>query len=182
MIEPSTFGQWAIDSHKETNHFYDTNLPYSYHLSLARNEGERFKHLLTPFQWYWVCDGIWGHDTIEDARRSYSDVIKAARLAGHTEANVVKIAEAIRAVTNYGRGRDRDERMPDYIYDEIRTTEGATYIKLMDRIANVKHGLISGSTMKRKYLKEQPHFKKMLYTEEYKEIWDYLYKLLNLEI
>lgn len=36
--------------------------------------------------------------------------------------------------------------------------------------------------MKKKYLKEQPHFKAMLYTEDLKEMWDYLDKLLTLEL
>lgn len=72
--------------------------------------------------------------------------------------------------------------MPDYIYKEIADTESAAFMKLCDRIANCKHGLITGSGMLAKYKKENEHFKKMLYTEEYKEMWDYLDKILNMEL
>jgi hypothetical protein len=189
MITPSEFGTWAIEQHNATNHYYDgkpgspTALPYSYHLSMAASVAKQFDKLIDiGFQYLWVIDAVWAHDTIEDARCSYNDVYKAAIRYGHNHEHATCIAEAVRAVTNYGRGRNRDERMPDYIYDEIRNTEGATFVKLCDRIANVKHGLITGSSMKKKYLKEQPHFKIKLYTEDLKPMWDYLDRLLVTEI
>ncbi|MEO6304511.1 MAG: phosphohydrolase [Bacteroidia bacterium] len=178
----SEFGLWAVTKHKEANHFYDENLPYDYHLELSYKMGLRFKHLLTPQQWFWVKDALYGHDLIEDVRQTYNDVYTAAIMAVHTEKNAKKIAESVRAVTNYGRGRNREERMPDYIYKEIVDTECATYIKICDRLANVKHGLISESSMRKKYLKENTHFKEMLYTEAYDEMWVYLEKLLTIEI
>lgn len=182
IITPTNFREWAIKCHEDTNHFYDDKLPYEYHLNLAVKIGEKFKHLLGNGVWGWVKDAIISHDTIEDVRQNYNSIIKAAIKFGHSNSDSKKIAEAVRAVTNYGRGRDRDERMPDYVYKEIRETEGAIFVKLVDRLANVKHGLISESTMRKKYLKEQPHFKEMLYIEEYKEMWNYLDKLLTIEI
>lgn len=177
------FYDWSIGRHKETNHFYDTNLPYSYHIDLVIKTANQFRHLIPSKIGLNVISCMCaGHDLIEDARVSYNDIVQYYTKISKSEDTAIKVAEAIRAVTNYGRGRDRDERMPDYIYKEIADTPGATFIKLCDRIANCKHGLISGSSMKKKYLKEQPHFKEMLYTEEYKEMWDYLDKLLTLEI
>ena len=181
--KPTEFGYWAIDRHKETNHYYATNLPYSYHLELTVKTGYRFQHLVEDIDFYWIENVLWGHDTMEDARVTYNDIInELKKQPWYNEVKAKKIAEAIRAVTNYGRGRDRNERMPDYIYKEIRNTEGATFVKLCDRIANCKHGLISGSSMLKKYKKENEHFKEMLYTEEYKEMWDYLDKILNMEL
>lgn len=182
MIKPTLFGLWAINKHADTNHYYDINLPYDYHLSLSVKSGENFKHLLLPGDWEWVQDVLWGHDLMEDARVSYNDIVREAKKY-HSIENAIKIAEAIRALTNYNRGRNRKERMPDYIYQEIKSTPGATFAKVAgDRIANVNHGLIFGSSMKKKYKEEQEHFKKMLYTNEYKEIWDYLDNLLKLNL
>lgn len=182
MITPTSFGQMVIKRHRDTNHLYDENLPYDYHLSLAVLTGNQFNYLLKPTDWFWIEDAIWGHDVLEDTRTSYNDIIMMAQNASLNSSNAKKIAEAIRAVTNYNRGRNRDERMPDYIYQEIRETEGATFVKLCDRIANVKQGLITGSSMRRKYLKENDHFKKMLYTEAYNDMWVYLDKILTLEL
>lgn len=185
----STFAIWCAEQHAKTNHFYDDNLPYSYHLTLAYKAAVKFKHLLKHGQ-EWVLEAIWGHDLIEDARVTFNDIVKAAANCGITARvwaedgipDTVLVAEAIRAVTNYGRGRNRGERMPDYIYQEIRETPGATFMKICDRIANVRHGLISESSMYKKYQKEQADFKSKLYTEEYKEMWDYLDKLLNIDL
>ena len=37
---------WIIQQHKDTNHFYDGELPYSFHLKMVVNVFEDFKHLL----------------------------------------------------------------------------------------------------------------------------------------
>lgn len=179
-LEISEFGLWAIDCHAKTNHFYDDGLPYSYHLKLAFNTYNKFKHLLTEEQRVWFGDAIWGHDLIEDARVTYNEIVANAIMCGHTKENAKKIAECIRAVTNYGRGRNRDERMPDYIYKEILETEGAAFAKLCDRIANVKHGFVSESTMAKKYSKENAHFKKMIYIPDLEPMWFELDNLFNL--
>jgi len=183
LVKASKFGNLIIQAHRDTNHFYDDNLPYEYHLNLTNKTGKQFKYLI-PDIWFWVEDLLWGHDGIEDARLTYNDIIKFALLAGHPREIAVKIAEGVRALTNYSRGRDRNERMPDYIYKEIAETEGATYGKLCDRIANCKHGLITGSTMRKRYLEEQPHFKEMLYptSMNLQPMWDYLDKILIIDL
>lgn len=172
------FGKWAIEQHAKTNHMYDINLPYSYHLSLVAFTGHQFKHLVGD-RFDWIQEALWGHDLIEDARVSYNDIVKAAVNCGWYTKTAEMIAEAIRSVTNYGRGRNREERMPDWIYDEMKQTTGGVFIKCADRAANLKHGLISGSTMKFTYAQEQAHFKEKLYRPELKEMFDYIDKLID---
>lgn len=182
MIKATQFGLWAIEKHRDTNHFYDDNLPYDYHLSLAVKSAYRYRHLVGD-NWIWIQDAVFGHDLIEDSRVSYNDIVKYALICGHSPEIAIKIGEAIRACTNYGRGRNRDERMPAYIYNELRTTEGATFIKVAgDRIANVKHGMISESDKLDMYRKEQPKFRAELYIAEHEEIWNYLDMLLKIQL
>jgi hypothetical protein len=47
-------------------------------------------------------------------------------------------------------------------YHRIQTTPGATFAKLQDRKANVKYGLMTGSSMVKKYKTENPEFLKKL--------------------
>ncbi len=70
--------------------------------------------------------------------------------------------------------------MPDYIYEEIKNTKYATFVKLCDRIANVTYSKESKSSMFNKYKKEHEHFKEMLYTLEYKPMWEHLDKLFEI--
>jgi hypothetical protein len=48
--------------------------------------------------------------------------------------------------------------MPDEVYQDIRNTPGATFVKLCDRIANVLYSRMMGSDMFKKYKDENPHF------------------------
>lgn len=189
-----SFKEWAINTHSATNHFYDgdaddiTALPYSYHLKLVVDVLYKFKpFLLSILHLVGVSFEVleaacWGHDLIEDARASYNDIVKAAMFYGFTKEEAIQIAEIIRAVTNYSRGRDRDERMPDWLYKEIRETPGATIVKLCDRGGNLKHGVIKGSNQKGMYKSENPHFKEMLYDKLLQPLFDYIEKLLNTEL
>jgi hypothetical protein len=130
------------------------------------NVYEEFKHLL-PNNLYVKSDSrdenidvtreviylaCWGHDLIEDTRTSYNDVKK------NLDDYSTHISEIIRAVTNNCRGRDRDERMPDYVYEDIRNTPGADFVKLCDRIANVQYSKMTKSDMFEKYKKENDNF------------------------
>jgi len=38
--------QWCIDQHRNTNHMYDTYLPYEFHLRMVHEVAIDFKHLL----------------------------------------------------------------------------------------------------------------------------------------
>jgi (p)ppGpp synthase/HD superfamily hydrolase len=181
---------WIIQQHEDTNHYYDDYLPYEFHLRMVAQAGKDFEWLIDVLAEYYIRTGViadksyfksnikkglWGHDLIEDTRVNYNDVKK--NLGEFT-------AEIVRACTNYGRGRDRNERMPDFVYEDIRNTPGALFVKLCDRIANVQYSKMTRSSMFQKYKKENPHFFEMLgYTEDHvlKPMFDYIQKLFDNE-
>jgi len=43
---------WCIDQHKNTNHMYDTYLPYEFHLRMVSNVHSKFEHLLPTTEYY----------------------------------------------------------------------------------------------------------------------------------
>jgi len=161
---------YAIKAHAETNHFYDKYLPYDFHLRMVVRNGEKFIHLVSNDNQESVINGCWCHDLIEDTRQSYNDVL---------ENTSYETAEIVRVCTNLTRGRNRAERMPDWIYKDIKETPNALFVKLCDRIANCQYSRMTGSSMFTKYQKEHAHFKEMLYTKGYLQVmWDYLEEVL----
>lgn len=164
---------FAISSHFDVNHYYgkDDTLLYSYHLQMAVNVGYQFKPEIPEDDWTTVEAGLWSHDLIEDARRTYNDVKKELG---------EKVADISFALANTD-GKDRSERAGDRYYKKIRDTKYATFCKLCDRIANVKYSLQTKSSMADKYYKEQANFKKQLYVPgQYEAMWNLLDKMLGL--
>lgn len=163
LKEVETF---AIKSHHDTNHYYDEYLPYEFHLRMVVKVAKDFIYLIPTNKIFIVISAAFLHDSVEDARLNYKSIEKIAYTEG---------AEIVRAVTNYGRGRNRDERMPDFVYEDIRNVPFATFVKLCDRIANVQYSKMTGSNMFDKYKKEHTHFKEKLYIiGEYEPVWEYL--------
>lgn len=145
---------WCIEQHKNTNHMYDEYLPYEFHLRMTANVAEQFMYLtaneaVTPATLY---KAAWGHDLIEDTRVSYHQVCAELGLDA---------ADIIYAVTNE-KGRNRAERANSTYYEGIRSTPGAVFIKLCDRIANIQYSKMTKSGMFEKYKSETDHFLKEL--------------------
>jgi len=157
---------WCIKQHKNTNHMYDTYLPYEFHLRMVANVAEKYKYLLDDKLDYYprsnffskdqdivslqtACmRAVWGHDLIEDCRISYNDV----------KSNLgQEAADIVYAVSNE-KGKTRKERANAAYYKGIRQTPGATFVKLCDRIANVQYSKMTGSRMFEMYKKENFHF------------------------
>ncbi len=162
---------FAFKAHHDTNHYYDDYLPYDFHLRMVVKAAKDFIYMIPENKIYTVIAACLCHDSIEDARKNFKSVEK--------ETNT-DVAEIVRAVTNYGRGRNRDERMPDFIYKDIRETPYATFVKLCDRIANVQYSKMTGSDMFEKYKKEHTHFKAQLYIiGEFEPVWEYLNDIFN---
>ena len=184
--------QWCIEQHANTNHMYDTYLPYEFHLRMVHNVGMQFKYLLDDTKDYYSNEpyrgpmqnqvtlrdaclmSTWGHDLIEDTRVSYNDV------KGHLGQEV---ADIIYALTNE-KGKNRKERANDKYYEGIRNTPGAVFVKLCDRIANVQYSKMTGSRMFEMYKKENDEFiVKLGYddtnTHSYFEMFSYLVNLFN---
>lgn len=154
----------AINAHRIVGHKYDVH-EYDHHLEMAESFGNKFIYLIPVEDRGDVLGGIWEHDTIEDCGITFNDLKK--------ETNN-RIAELAYACTNE-KGRTRAERANDKYYEGIRNTKYATFIKLCDRLANVKYSLNSGNRMFEMYKKEHNHFKSMLHTtSEYDDMWNYL--------
>jgi (p)ppGpp synthase/HD superfamily hydrolase len=177
-IFPSIFitnaKNYAIATHAGTNHMYDKYLPYEFHLRMVANNGIKFMNFLPDEDVDSVIAACYCHDLIEDARENYNSVLRQTNKM---------TAEIVRACTNYGRGRDREERMPDFIYKDIYETPHAVYVKLCDRIANAQYSKMTGSSMFAKYKKEHAHFKKMLYADGHytQPLWNYLEEIFEIQ-
>lgn len=171
---------WCIDQHRKTNHFYDTYLPYEFHLRMVAKVHEDFKHLLDQSHSQKIVHechlACWGHDLIEDTRVSYNDV---------KEVLGEPVADIVFALTNE-KGRNRKERANENYYSGIRSTKGAVFVKLCDRIANVQYSKMTGSRMFEMYKKENENFERMLgrHTDNkhLEEMFVYLEKLFQNEV
>lgn len=158
----------AFKAHEDVSHLYDGE-PYKVHLIMAQVIAMAFAHLIPKEDILDVIGGVLHHDTIEDTNLTYEDIRNATN---------VRIAKLAKAVTNK-EGATRQERANDEYYEGIRNTKYATFVKLCDRIANVQASLESNRRLFDMYKKEHQHFKEMLYTEEYNEMWillDFLMK------
>ena len=186
--------KWCIDQHKNTNHMYDTYLPYEFHLRMVHQVAMDFKHLLDDTKDYYTGEpyrgpaqdqvtlrdaclrAAWGHDLIEDTRVSYNDV--KSHLGQES-------ADIIYAVSNE-KGKNRKERANEKYYEGIRDTPGAVFVKLCDRIANVQYSKMTKSRMFEMYKKENQHFvvslgKLKSEVHEYEEMFNYLINLFETE-
>jgi len=167
----------------ECNQKYDGNLPYSFHLNLAAKQVDIFKYLLSKRDQDIAICGIWGHDLIEDARITYNDIrqMKIYHRSPHDTDGLIseEVANVIYACTEL-RGKNRSERHGPEFIQGLRECRLGLFDKLCDISANIIYGLATNSRMYDKYKSEFPYLKEELYTEEFKPIWDYIEKLLNL--
>jgi (p)ppGpp synthase/HD superfamily hydrolase len=155
--------EWCISQHKNSNHFYDKYLPYEFHLRMVAKVCDDFLHL-PERRWNDLVVACYGHDLIEDTRVSYND---CKSVLGEY------IADIIYAVTNE-KGKNRSERANDKYYECIRNTEGAIFIKICDRIANVQYSKLTKSKMFEMYRKENKEFIERVYDARYLPMYDYL--------
>lgn len=167
----SSAKEFAIRAHQNTNHYYDTYLPYEFHLRMVVKVAGEYLKFVDNSCHDDIIKICWLHDVIEDCRVSYSDIEKSFGK---------NVAEAVRACTNYSRGRDRDEKMPDECYYDIKTTPNALFVKLCDRIANVEYSKMTASRMFDKYKNEHSKFSEKLRTNGHlTQMWNYLDQLLQ---
>lgn len=171
------------------NQKYDTILPYSYHLDLVVKQVEKFSFLLTddyianpnnskssPVHFRTIVIlGAYCHDVIEDGRLTYNDILSKCEIGNYIASEMV--AEIAYLCTDY-KGRDRNERKPQELYIDLAQNKLAVFVKLCDIIANSKYSLLQNSSMLKKYKEEyyskvKPH----LYTDQYKEMFNYLEKI-----
>lgn len=172
MTIAQSYREFAIKAHSSTRHFYSEYIPYRYHLEMVNAAFHKFKYLLGNDGNYFqqiVEAAAWGHDMIEDCRITYNDVVNYHPLGK-------EVADIIYALTNE-KGKTRSERANNKYYEGIKNTEGAIFVKLCDRIANVTFGLGLNSSMVKKYKEEGPSFREHLYDVRYNEMFNYLDEL-----
>ena len=144
----------AHELHQSVNETYGDDLPYGFHLDMVVEGVVCYGHLVC------ACEedvlpmffGAYYHDSIEDARLSYNDVIKAAR-EWMTEEQALMATEIVDALTN-DKGRTRDERAGEKYYKGIRETPYAPFVKLCDRLANVTYSCSIDSGRKGNHMRE----------------------------
>ena len=129
----------AHELHQSVNETYGDELPYGFHLDMVVEGVCCYGHLVC------VCEddvlpiffGAFYHDSIEDARLTYNDVMKVAR-QWMSEEQALLGTEIVYALTN-DKGRTRSERAGEKYYQGIRETPYAPFVKLCDRLANVTY-------------------------------------------
>ena len=148
--------------HQSVNQTYGGGLPYGYHLDMVAEGVRSFGHLVC------VSDddvlplffAAYYHDSIEDARQTYNDVMNTARTM-MTEEQSLMATEIVYALTN-DKGRTRAERAGERYYQGIRQTPYAPFVKLCDRLANISFSCASEGSenvrMREVYNQEVPHF------------------------
>ncbi len=142
---------WCKQQHRNTNHLYDGYLPYEFHLNMVARIAFNYAYLIDG-KANEIMIACYGHDLIEDCRLTYNDCKE--NLGEYA-------AEIIYAVSNE-KGKNRKERGNEKYYEGIRNTDGATFVKLCDRIANVEYSKMTGSKMFEMYKKENDSFVAML--------------------
>lgn len=165
---------FAIEAHEKTNHLYDGH-PYSLHLILVASYAYTYLDCIPETVHEKVMNACWLHDTIEDCRLTYNDI---KEVAGEF------VADIVYAVTNE-KGKNRKQRANEDYYYGIRETPFATFVKLCDRLANIKYSKDTKSKMFDVYKKENDDFILSLFPETsthskfYKPMLDNINTLLN---
>lgn len=154
--------QSAHELHRSVNQSYGEGLPYSYHLDMVVNNVREFGHMVCASEndVLPLMFGGYFHDSIEDARLTYNDVMHEARMLMTVEQALMG-TEIVYALTN-DKGRTRAERAGEKYYKGIRETLYAPFVKMCDRMANITFTCSNldsnNNRMKLVYKEEVPHF------------------------
>lgn len=156
------FRQLAHDLHQSVNQTYAGMFPYGFHLDMVVESVRNYGHLVCVRETdvLPLFFGAYFHDSIEDARLTYNDVMRQATQVMSTE-QALMATEIVYALTN-DKGRTRAERAGEKYYQGIRETPYAPFVKLCDRLANITYSCTGegnkGTRMREVYKGEMPHF------------------------
>jgi hypothetical protein len=99
---------------------------------------------------------------------SYNDVKKIGLKLGLTEEQTFLAAEIVYALTNE-KGRNRKERAGKRYYEGIRNTPYAPFVKMCDRVANIRYscGCYNSKNLRmaKLYEDEMPYFTRSITVE-----------------
>lgn len=148
--------------HASVNHAYDRIRPYGFHLDMVVNWVRKYieEVCVSEQDVLPIYFAAFYHDSIEDARLSYNDVMKIAQeLMDEEQAYLA--AEIVYALTNE-KGRNRAERANEKYFAGIREIPYAPFVKLADRLANTSYAFSKGTAdslrMSKVYREELPGF------------------------
>ena len=155
--------------HASVNHAYDRIRPYGFHLDMVVNWVRKYieEVCVSEQDVLPIYFAAFYHDSIEDARLSYNDVMKIAKeLMDEEQAYLA--TEIVYALTNE-KGRNRAERANEKYYAGIREIPYAPFVKLADRLANTSYAFSKGTAdslrMSKVYREELPGFLEALKVE-----------------
>lgn len=137
VVNEIRYTAWTL--HENVGQTYDMTLPYGHHLSMVADAAMKYAHEVIDNESdiIPVVFAAYFHDSIEDARLTYNDVVSiAGRFMNGEQTHTA--AEIVYALTN-DKGRTRSERAGEHYYAGIRETPYAPYIKLCDRLANMTY-------------------------------------------
>ena len=148
--------------HASVNHAYDRIRPYGFHLDMVVNGVRKYieEVCVSEQDILPIYFAAFYHDSIEDARLSYNDVMKIAQeLMDEEQAYLA--TEIVYALTNE-KGRNRAERANEKYFAGIREIPYAAFVKLADRLANTSYAFSKGTAdslrMSKVYREELPGF------------------------
>ena len=147
----------ASKIYESVNQKYDDK-PYGYHLGFVATIMKTYVDEFNPgYELYKILffASVF-HDSIENARLTYNDVLKIAKEYMSPE-DAIQATEIVYALTN-DKGRTRQERAGENYYNGIRETLYAPFIKACDRYSNIWYSKEKGSRMYDVYKKEMPEF------------------------
>lgn len=164
-----TAQQYAIECHRGTNHKYN-EYPYDYHLEMVFDYGVKYGHLIEDKNdLIYALAVCWTHDVIEDCRQTYNDV---KNICG------VQVADLTYALTNE-KGRNRKERANAKYYSDIRNCPNADFVKVCDRLANIKFSVDNNHRMIDAYRKEYENFALELFRKDLEPMFEEMRELLD---
>lgn len=155
--------------HDSVNQTYGQGHPYGFHLDMVVASVWKYGHevCVAEEDFLPLVFGAYYHDSIEDARLTYNDVMAAAKQYMDSQ-QAFMAAEIVYALTN-DKGRTRAERAGEKYYQGIRETPYAPFVKLADRMANftysLSHSNEANAHMKKVYKDELPHFLKAIHVD-----------------
>ena len=155
--------------HASVNHAYDRIRPYGFHLDMVVNWVRKYieEVCVSEQDILPIYFAAFYHDSIEDARLSYNDVMRIAKELMNEE-QAYLATEIFYALTNE-KGRNRAERANEKYFAGIREIPYAPFVKLADRLANTSYAFSKGTAdslrMSKVYREELPGFLEALKVE-----------------
>lgn len=148
----------------EVNQKYDSDQPYSIHLKNVLNHTIDYLKYVPEEDYDLICFAALFHDAIEDARQTYNDIIRIAKM-WFDEDKAINAAEIVYALTNE-KGRNRHERANEKYYQGIREIKYAPLIKACDRMANTIYSKDHKQSLHKAYIKEMEDFIANIYVND----------------